>query len=57
MINSGITICAITPEDDIAIALAKKYIKDNELTADDVGLYKSEGSVLVITKKEVELRV
>lgn len=56
-IKEGYTIFAASPADDVAIAAAKKYIADNELTNEDVKLGRMGETAVVITRREIILKL
>lgn len=56
-IENGFTIFAATPESPELLETAKEYIKANNLTSEDVGIYRQSATLCVITKKEIELIV
>lgn len=56
-VPEGVTIFAATPECPEFLEAAKQYIRDNKLTSDDVGIFRNNSTLCVITKKEIEIIV
>lgn len=56
-IRAGVTIFAASPASDEMVVAAKKYISDNGLTNEDVKLGTKDGTVMVVTIREVELKI
>lgn len=54
-IREGFQIFAASPADDESIAAAKAFIVKNNLTADDVKICRIDRTIVVITKREIEL--
>lgn len=47
------TVCAVGGDDDESIQKAKDWIKEKGLTSEDVKIVRDDGSILVVTKREV----
>lgn len=51
----GFQIFAASPSDWMATCAAKDYIERQQLTSEDVRLYRTDESVIVETKREIKL--
>lgn len=56
-VAKGVMIFATSPADEEAIVEAKKYIKANSFTGEDVKILSGNNITYVETKREVELKI
>lgn len=56
-IQQGFTIFAASPADDAHVAAAREYITNNNLTNEDVKFGRIGNSVVIVTKREILLRI
>lgn len=54
-IRAGVSVF-YAPDDELAIDEAKTYIQFHELTSEDVRMVRTGGGIVVVTKKEVQLK-
>lgn len=55
-IPARFTLAAFPSDDDASIAQAKEYVRKNLFTSDDVKIVRDNGTILVVTKREVTLK-
>ena len=56
-VQKGVTVFAGSPDIPEVLDLAKQYIKLNNWTQEEVGIFKLNGIITVVTKQLVELSV